>query len=248
MSPQQYEVAERLGLRLNDLEEANRLDIAIGYAEPLFKSSLDRKQALSLFPILKQQINCSGAMHLRSVDSIIFENEGSCYSLTYGENPVLNDMNALTLDIDDGFFYKYPEEASELNNLIKAELQKFFIRWKEAHYNGRLIPLTAGLCVENSQLLADYSLIESGFNNSLNFNEPQPQVNNEAVSQTNNEIKSQGKQKTQAQVALQTDDEIHVDLTKRNEPLENIDRVSTYSYKDSLSLFHKKQPNSIGKN
>ena len=60
-------------------------------------SALTKNEAMALV----QKYDCSGAIELSELNTIIFEYNGACFYLTYGNPCKMGDMNNMVLDIDD---------------------------------------------------------------------------------------------------------------------------------------------------
>ena len=100
---------------------------------------------------LVQKYDCSGAIELSELNTIIFEYNGACFYLTYGNPCKMGDMNNMVLDIDDGFLFKYSDESSPQVKNIASVLQTYFVTWKDSNYEGLLFPQSMGLNLEATE-------------------------------------------------------------------------------------------------
>ncbi len=108
---------------------------------PDMPSLLTRDEAMRLV----QQYECSGAIVLPTLNTIVFQYKSACFYLTYGDKCDIDHMNNMVLDLDDGFLFKYPENATSQVRNIAAALQTYFVMWKGNNYEGLLFPDSMGL-------------------------------------------------------------------------------------------------------
>lgn len=113
--------------------------------KPVFRGEFGVDSAISV--ITKMEMD--GAVDFPSMKTIVFEYKGMCGYIHYGENPRAALLELMEFDIDDGFTNRhddiYANDRDPIGNAVSAELQKFFIAWKENNYQGKPIPDAAAL-------------------------------------------------------------------------------------------------------
>lgn len=107
-------------------------------------ATLTREEAMSLV----QKYDCSGAIELQELNTVVFEYKNACFYLSYGTPCEIGHMNNIVLDLDDGFLFKYPEDSSPRVNSIASTLQTHFLTWKGNNYEGPLFTQSMGLNFE----------------------------------------------------------------------------------------------------
>lgn len=104
--------------------------------------AITKDEALNIFRSLNSNvIEISGALHLPHLNTILFESHGYCFSFVYGEKPSLTLVRDITFNIDYGFDYNTIYSGYD----FAADLNNYFIAWKESNYQGNLFPISAGV-------------------------------------------------------------------------------------------------------
>jgi hypothetical protein len=115
---------------------------------PKHPSMLSRDEVIGLI----QQYDCSGAIELPELNTVVFQYEAACFYLTYGNPCKIGNMSFIRLDIDDGFVYLETDDPQV--DRIASVLQKHFIRWKKQNYEGPLFAENMALHSESTAHVA----------------------------------------------------------------------------------------------
>lgn len=117
----------------------NSMDMAM-VSPALPVCALSREKAIEL--VLKQSkstdFQCIELPELQTIVFGSFTEKAACFYVTYGDKFDADDLNYISLDLDDGFLFKY--QASAKAQQIHAVMQGYFEAWVANNYEGSLFP------------------------------------------------------------------------------------------------------------
>jgi hypothetical protein len=117
-------------------------------SKPQDIGKLSKEEALNLFTSRELSSAISGAIHFTELNSIVFESDGYCYLLIYGNETSIKHIKDISFNIDHGFMFPYISQYAYSGEAF-GELQEYFSVWKDNNYQNDLFSNTMSVNPSN---------------------------------------------------------------------------------------------------